>query len=204
MCFNVQTRHWNSTQLCKYSEKYHCRADERHFTPTCCFPSSESGSCVSWILVNTDLPSLEGFRESSGTLLGRASCLFLRTFLFLLRFLRRRLTWSSLNCNPSGKAPSPSRSTSSSAVDGEDSLASEPSEEDTTWLSWSQNTIAPGLCLTILSRSGEQSPGALSDFVTYLHGSSSGPQDRSRNQRRIVAPLAVPIVAPLSCVRADL
>lgn len=131
---------------------------------TCCIPLFGSVSCCSWLPVNTDLPWLEGFRESSGTLFGRASGLFLRIFLFLFRFLRRRLTGNSLNCNVSGKASSPSQFALSLEVGGVDSLVSESSEAEMVWLSWSQNTITLGLCLTIVIRSSELSSGVLTDF----------------------------------------
>lgn len=127
-------------------------------SPTCCFPLFESGSCCSWLPVNTDLTSVEGFREFAGKLFGRASCLFLKTFLFLFRFLRRWLTpGSSLNCNCNvcGKASSPSPFRPL-VGDGGNAWSS---EAEFSWLSWSPNTITLGLCLTILSRSGERSSG---------------------------------------------
>ncbi|TNN51216.1 hypothetical protein EYF80_038590 [Liparis tanakae] len=83
-----------------------------------------------------------------------ASCLFLEHFLFLLEFLRRRLTRNSLYCDARGKSSSSLSAPSPSSVgDGED-----PPTSDVAWLSaapqW--NTMALGLCFTILSRSEEE------------------------------------------------
>ncbi|KAA8586860.1 hypothetical protein FQN60_000696 [Etheostoma spectabile] len=64
---------------------------------------------------------------TDAALLGWASCLFLEYFLFLLKFLRRRLTRNSLYCNFSGKSSSSSSLSPpslSSVMDEEDSPAS--------------------------------------------------------------------------------